>query len=399
MKRFWSLIIAVVMLFTVFALVSCEKDPATTSEATTAATTAAPTTAAPTTAAPTTAAPTTAAPTTEPTTAAPTTAEPTTAAPTTAEPTTAEPTEATTTEATTQATGTTLPLYARFDFGTDSYAVQNNLSAHQYLVDGLTYDSSYLYIDMLEDSWKIWVMADYTDDAAATAYALKFESLITYDYEFDDEGFFPGWGTWSKYPYTTANVGKTWVGRHQYMKIRLVNNTSNNMIGIWWSASNSPGFFTTLRCSNLYLQGTVGNKTCTATTKYATYTYDLAFTNALASNRFGWGSSEVTKADGTKTGQEAWCNTATFAEFVAAAKDPRNIGLIGANNYCAAAAEAGGIYFFLLGAADTGDSGNTNCDSRANAKQGTYVEVDYIVFGSSLEQLDAYKSNLERAEA
>ena len=394
MKRFWSLIIAVVMLFTVFALVSCEEKPDSTSEPTTEPTTAAPTTAAPTTAAPTTAEPTTAAPTT----AAPTTAEPTTAEPTTAEPTTAESTDATTASETTVGSGTTLPLYARFDFGTNSYAVQNNLSAHKYLVDGLTYNDAYLYIEYKEDSWKIWVMADYVEgETPNTAYALMFESLITYDYEFEDEGFFPGWGTWSKYPYTTANVGKSWVGRHQYMKVRLINNTTNNMIGVWWSASNTPGFYTTLRCSNLYLQGSVGSKTCTATDKYATYTYDLAFTNALASNRFGWSSGQVTLADGTKVAQESWCNTATFAEFVKAAKDPRNLGLIGANNYCGAAAEAGGLYFWLLGAADYGSSGNTNCDSRANARQGTYVEVDYIVFGSSLDQLDAYKSNIEKA--
>ena len=422
MKRFWSLIIAVVMLFTVFALVSCEKENTTTSEATTAATTAAPTTAAPTTAAPTTAAPTTAAPTTAaPTTAAPTTAEPTTAAPTTAEPTTAEPTEATTTEATTKATGTTLPLYARFDFGTDSYAVQNGLTAHEYLMGCLTYSEAYLTIDVKEDSWKLWVMSDYVKgETPSEAYALKFDSVITYDYEFPDEGMFPGWGTWSKYPYTTANVGKTWVGRHQYMKVRLINNTNNNMIGIWWSASNSPGYFTTLRCSNLYLQGDIttpasgkdyqGNtweeggsngkdpsrNHCAATTEYATYVYDIAFTNALASNRFGWGSGEVTKADGTKTGQESWCNTATFAEFVAAAKDPRNIGLVGANNWCAAAAEATGIEFFFFGAVDTEGQYNTDC--RANAKQGSWVEVDYVVFGSSVDQVEAYKSNLERAE-
>ena len=388
MKRFWSLIIAVVMLFTVFALVSCEKDPATTSEATTAATTAAPTTAAPTTAAPTTAAPTT---------AAPTTAEPTTAEPTTAEPTTAETTEATTTEATTKATGTTLPLYARFDFGTDSYAVQNGLTAHEYLMGCLTYSDAYLTIDVKEDSWKLWVMSDYVKgETPSEAYALKFDSVITYDYEFPDEGMFPGWGTWSKYPYTTANVGKSWVGRHQYMKVRLINNTTNNMIGIWWSASNSPGYFTTLRCSNLYLQGTVGSNTTTATTEYATYVYDIAFTNALASNRFGWGSGEVTLADGTKTAQESWCNTATFETFVDRAKDPRNIGLVGANNWCAAAAEVTGIEFFFFGAQDTEGQSNTDC--RENAKQGTWVEVDYVVFGSSVEQVEAYKSNLERAK-
>lgn len=416
MKRFWSLIIAVVMLFTVFALVSCEQKTEPTSEPTTVApTTAEPTTAAPTTAAPTTAEPTTAEPTTAaPTTAEPTTAEPTTAEPTTAEPTTAEPTEAaTTTEETTKATGTTLPLYARFDFGTDSYAVQNGLTAHEFLMGCLSYNQANLTIDVKEDSWKIWVMADfpYGDDGKpdynaegfnSNAYALTFDSVITYDYEFPDEGMFPGWGTWSKYPYTTANVGKSWVGRHQYMRIRLINNTSNNMIGMGWSASNSPGYFTTLQCSNLYLQGDSGKKTCTPTKEYATYTYDLALMNALASNRFGWGSGQVTLADGSKVAQSSWCSTATYDQFIKAAKDPRNIGNIGANNFNAAAAEVTGLRFFLFGGIDNQGGGinepdNPNCDSRENAKQGTFVEVDYIIFGSSLDQLDAYKSNLERA--
>ena len=93
----------------------------------------------------------------------------------------------------------------------------------------------------------------------------------------------------------------------------------------------------------------------------------------------------------------ASCNTATYAEFVAAAKDSRNIGLIGANNYLAQGAELSGIKFFLFGAVDDVDYSNTDC--RKNAKQGSWIEVDYIIFGSTVEQLDAYKSNLERAEA
>lgn len=394
MKRFWSLIIAVVMLFTVFALVSCEKEPEQTSEATTTAatTTVEPTTQATTeaTTKATTEATTTEATTTEATTTAETTPAETTPAETTA------PEETTTPEAT---LGTTIPLYARFDFGTDSYAVQNGLTAHEFLMDCLTYDKGYLYIDVKEDSWKIWVMASYVkDETPATAYALKFDPIITYDYEFPDEGLYPGWGTWSKAPYTTANVGKSWVGRHQYMKIRLINNTKNNMIGFWWSASNNPNYFTTLRCSNLYLQGDRGSKTCTATDKYASYIYDICFTNALASNRFGWSSGEVVVDDiGTKKAQESWCNTATFAEFMAAAKRPENIGLIGANNWCGGGVESVGIQFFLFGAVDTGDSGNANCDSRDSAVQGTWVEVDYILFGSTVDQLEAYKSNIEKA--
>ena len=392
MKRFWSIIIAVVMLFTVLALVSCDDDkkpvdttPAPTSATTTSATTTSQTTTSETTKA-----------TTSETTVSQTTASETTASETTASETTAsETTTPSETTATTVGTGTTLPLYARFDFGTESYAVQNGLTAHQFLMDVLEYDAARLTIDVKEDSWKIWVMSDWDDSAANNAYGLKFDSIITYDYDFPDQGFFPGWGTWSKYPYTTANVGKSWVGRHQYMKVRLINNTSNNMIGMWWSASNTPGYFTTLRCSNLYLQGATGSNTCTATTEYATYIYDLALTNALASNRFGWGSSTVVNKNGETVAQESWCTETSFNDFVKAAQNPANIGNIGANNYTGAAAEAGGVQFFFFGAVD--DVSYSNTDSRKNAKQGTYVEVDYVLFGSTIDQLESYKSNIERA--
>lgn len=61
----------------------------------------------------------------------------------------------------------------------------------------------------------------------------------------------------------------------------------------------------------------------------------------------------------------------------------------------------GGISLRFLGAADSGDnedgSGNPNCDSRANIKAGTWVEVDYVIFGSTPDQLDAYKSYAETA--
>lgn len=394
MKRFWSIIIAVVMLFTVLALASCgdDKKPVDTTPAPTSATTTSATTASQTTTSETTKA-TTVSETTV-TTVSETTVSETTASETTASEDTGTTTPSETT-ATTVGTGTTLPLYARFDFGTDSYAVQNGLSAHQFLMDVLEYDAARLTIDVKEDSWKIWVMSDWDESAANNAYGLKFDSIITYDYDFPDSGFFPGWGTWSKYPYTTANVGKTWVGKHQYMKVRLINNTTNNMIGMWWSASNTPGYFTTLRCSNLYLQGATGSNTCTATTEYATYIYDLALTNALASNRFGWGSSTVVNKNGEKVGQESWCTETSFNDFVKAAQNPANIGNIGANNYTGAAAEAGGVQFFFFGAVD--DVNYSNTDSRKNAKQGTYVEVDYVLFGSTIDQLESYKSNIERA--
>ena len=36
-------------------------------------------------------------------------------------------------------------------------------------------------------------------------------------------------------------------------------------------------------------------------------------------------------------------------------------------------------------------------DTRTNIKQGNRVEVDYVIFGSSVDQLDAYTSYIEDA--
>ncbi len=38
------------------------------------------------------------------------------------------------------------------------------------------------------------------------------------------------------------------------------------------------------------------------------------------------------------------------------------------------------------------------CDSRANIKRGNSIEVDYIVFGSTVDQLSTFKSKMELAE-
>jgi hypothetical protein len=37
------------------------------------------------------------------------------------------------------------------------------------------------------------------------------------------------------------------------------------------------------------------------------------------------------------------------------------------------------------------------CDTRTNITMGMCVEVDYVVFGCSIEQLEGYTSNMEDA--
>ena len=264
----------------------------------------------------------------------------------------------------------------------------------------MTYDDTQFVIEYLEDSWKIWSIADYDSSkgidmlAGKTAYAIKFDSIITYDYDIDDDGLFPGWGTWSGAPYSQSSVGSPtgWKGRHQYMKVRLANNTTNNQIGIWWSASNSPGYFTTLRCANLYLQGKVGSNTTTASKAFIEKIYDIAFTNMLASNRitFPSGNPNCTDHNGNSVNMESYTQSCTFEQFVKACENGKTYG---GGNWAAAQARATGIAFFFHGTWDE----NKNCNSREAIKAGTFVEVDYVVFGSTIDQLKAYTSNIEDA--
>ena len=86
----------------------------------------------------------------------------------------------------------------------------------------------------------------------------------------------------------------------------------------------------------------------------------------------------------------AYLQKCTFAQFNDACA---YTGIYGSNNWTAAAARATGIAFFFHGTWDE----NTNCNSRTAIKAGTFVEVDYVVFGSTIDQLKAYTSNIEDA--
>ena len=185
------------------------------------------------------------------------------------------------------------------------------------------------------------------------------------------------------------------------MKVRLINNSINNMIGFCWSISESPGYYTTLRTSNLYLDGGAGVETTTAKADvWQEYVYDVLYTSSLCSNR---PASTIEKGS-VKVGEnfETVANSCSFADFNKIFS--ANTNFIGSNNWgwkagSGADVELAGIYFFLLGAMDSGDNdygyNNANCDSRNNVKAGAWVEVDYILFGSSVDELNAYTSYIE----
>ena len=219
MKKFLSLLIVVVMVLAVLAVAAgCETKPAeeTTTETTTVKATEKETT-------------TEKATTVETTTAQTTTTETTT---TTEKATTVETTtKATTAETTTETTKATeppvvtttgAPVFARFDFGTKTYAEDNELTSNEYLLSILEYDTSRLQITFKEDSWEIWTKKAGAEGDAATAFALRFDDLVTFD--FDDE-------------LKTGNSPN-----HRYVKMRLVHNTTNNMMGIMFRSTSDGGW-------------------------------------------------------------------------------------------------------------------------------------------------------------
>lgn len=272
---------------------------------------------------------------------------------------------------------TTVPMFARFDFGTDTKAQENGQTSHEWLKSNLTYNEEYLKVEFLEDSWKIYALRDYVKgETPVNAYALCFEDLINLDY--DD--LVSGWGTWTRYPARTGWVGTSWEGKHQYMKIRIKNMTTNNMISFQFKCNG--GFSTTTNVSNMYLQdGMDKNTAAKASNEWAVYYYDVPMCAQASSHAYGAGRD----ADNCKSYSE-WLN--------------RNADT-GGNNGLNWTQNATGLRFNLLGAeyyiGSRAETVGLWCDSRSNIKRGNCVEVDYILFGSTIEQLEGFKSKMEIA--
>ena len=349
MKKFIALMIAAVMVIGVIGLVGCGKNPDTT-------TTEAP-------------APVT---TTSTTTEASTTTTTTTEATTTASETTTEAVQIQT---------TTLPAFLRFDFGTDTKAQDDKQTSHEWLVNALSYNKDLITVEFLEDSWKITANKDYATDDASDGYAIAFAKIVELDYE----DLVPGWGTWARYPVNEGNVGNpaAWEGKHQYMKIRIKNNTVNNMISFGFIGNNGQ-FGTTFCVSNMYMQGGDDKLTCEPSDEWAVYYYDVGKCCQVSSYAYGAGRNNNTDI-GVATSFTQWVEL----------YGPTNAynGL----NWTTVGGPCGGLKFNLLGAEKYHSRVPTWCDSRANIKKGATVEVDYIFFGSTIDQLEACKSKMELA--
>lgn len=206
-----------------------------------------------------------------------------------------------------------------------------------------------------------------------------FDDIVTYDF---DDSLRPGWGSWSNFPYSTNAVGTDWKGRHQYVQIRILNASSNNIIGFQFGRTSSPAYYTTQVASNMYLQGgTPTSKsdyamTATPSTEWKTYTYDCFVVCSLASGKV---------------------HNSSTADYYTQVSDIKTRGSVPGNAWhYASSEEVVAIRFHLLGAlANYNDNIAKTSDTRKNIKAGDHVEVDYIIFGSSRDQLDSWTSYLE----
>ena len=354
MKKILSLVMVVAMLVAVLALVGCNdtNKPADTTAGTTAGTTVADNT----------------------TTAGTTTAGTTTAGTTTAGTTTAGTTPA---DTTTAETTTLPPVFARFDFGTASKAEALGMTSHEYLVEVLTFDANYISVEYTEDTMIVTAVQSHPEILLGedgkeapggryeiTSYALCYEDLVTYD--FDDE------------------LKK----ESNFMRFRIKNNTTNNIMSFRWHKAGQ-AYATTLLATCMYLQGgaptvddyVAGNHrlTCEASEEFGVYTYDINFIAAMGrhSARGEWqGDSYVHMAYNVGLG-----------------------GSTGSNNWNWMGAEAcTALEFFVLGAyaGSAAAKGFTYGDTRGNIVEGATVEIDYIIFAAKAD-LNSFTSYLQDA--
>ena len=172
------------------------------------------------------------------------------------------------------------------------------------------------------------------------------------------------------------------------MKVRIKNNTSNNIMAFRFKGHNHSAYATTLLASCMYLQGgaptmadyEAGNNrlTCEPSAEYGVYTYDINFLATLG-----------------RAGSRKEDRAQSYAHF---AEDVANGGSIGSNNWNWLSGEVCSLQFFVLGAYGGSSASErayfTYADTRTNIVEGATVEIDYIIFGTK-DGVNDYTSYIE----
>lgn len=289
-------------------------------------------------------------------------------------------------------TTTSLPTFTRLDFGTKTRAEEDDMTSHQYIMSILEYDSEFIGVSFTEDSIIITALADgtfeATGEAASTAdsdhfirgtktcyrpmntFSLRFDNLVTFDYEGELRS---GYGTWAGFPFTYKGVDDkdSWRGCHQYMKIRIKNNTENTAIAMQFNNS-------TAYASTQFAVMAVG----AGKQDYETYIYDLCYASTYPSGKGvllagqnpgnNWTWKQNTQVTGLRF--HLLGSTCSYANAY--------LNNIFEEGETAADYDIYYEYFKRL-------------DTRAAIKKGNSVEIDYIVFGSDPKSLSSYNSFIE----
>ena len=174
-------------------------------------------------------------PTTEPvvTTAStdPQTTEPT-------KPQTTEPTKPQTTEPTKPQTTaptepqTTAPVQTTqaapvvvLDFGKNSDAVKNGLSSYEYIMEHISYDSAVVNVTFTDNSMVLYSAKNATaSDITGNKFSVYFDNLTDSKYGTIKSGY----GSYVGLPYYVTNDAE-WQGAHQFMSIKIKNNTAKDI--------------------------------------------------------------------------------------------------------------------------------------------------------------------------
>ena len=148
-----------------------------------------------------------------------------TPAPTT-KPTTApttKPTTAPTTKPTTAPVQTTqaAPVVV-LDFGKNSDAVKNGLSSYEYIMEHISYDSAVVNVTFTDNSMVLYSAKNAAaSDITGNKFSVYFDNLTDSKYGTIKSGY----GSYVGLPYYVTNDAE-WQGAHQFMSIKIKNNTA-----------------------------------------------------------------------------------------------------------------------------------------------------------------------------
>ena len=265
------------------------------------------------------------------------------------------------------------------------------MTTHEWLVNSLSIDERYISVEYTADTIVIKALQDhpeiklYEDEDGDRVEDYKhgaeeaFYSNLSYALVFDDFDIYTFLNN------TTDHLTKDL----KYMRVRILNNTKNNVISFAFR-DNNRGYSTTMNASCMYLQGGAPNVvdaingdlklTAEPTTEWKSYTYDINLVMALT--RYAQRGEAPAKHSYTQYIYEVGAGiTGTGAN---------NWNWMGTN-------EVSGLRFWFLGAYGVHSyrSYFDYADARANIVKDATVEVDYVTFGASAADLNKYTSNIE----